>query len=378
MKNILVGGVYYGCHNIGDDAILQAILDKFSVYGNIQAYTDGSDFLKDTFNNVRFAKIPHVFGRPILGYRYTPRTNPLKVLSELSRIKSDVKETDLAIIGGGTILSDCPWYSLGLARYIKALGIPTILFGAGMAELGDNGGKDFICKTLNTMDGIFVRDEFVKMRLKNMGVSTSNLDVCYDPALLLQPASDVWPLPQEENQIYVGVSISAENDVKDKINIELFSKVLDQVVFSNSVKIIFVPTCTRPGMDIDVMRAIRDKCKYKESMYLIETEYTPRELISLCRNLSLVVSSRLHFNILASIVGIPSIGLVRNEKLVDFAKLIGTSDLLVEFTDIKSILKKVEISLKRREIYRNKILNQINYMRNQHDRMIEFIAEKYL
>lgn len=379
MKNILVAGVYYGHHNIGDEAILEGIVQNFSSHTNITAYSEGSSYLLKRFPLLKIKNIPYTFTKPRWGFPYKPRKRPWIVYSELQRIKSDLESTDLAIVGGATILSDCPWYSLGLAKHIKNQGIPTILFGVGMADLTDRVTLNFICDVCNMLDAVYVRDSFVKKRLIDIGVKDEQIKLCHDPAITLQPAiNKEVPAVRLPKKINIGVSLSAENDIVAKMSTDQIAGILDSLVLEQDAALVFIPTNTRPGMDIDWMREIYNKCKQRDSMMLIEKEYEPQELISLCKELALIISSRLHLNILGSTIGVPSVGLVRNSKLIDYARNIGTEDLLVEFENIEEVLVKTRQAIKHNDTYRQTISENIKQMRELHQSAAQEIVNNYL
>ena len=59
------------------------------------------------------------------------------------------------------------------------------------------------------------------------------------------------------------------------------------------------------------------------------------------KNTKLIVSSRLHLNIFGACAGVPSIGLVRNRKIIDFAELLGMPYLELEKISVTTLEETV-------------------------------------
>ena len=380
-KNILIGGPMYGAHNIGDEAILTSMINSFSGKCNLGVLTFDNSWLRTNYPDVKTYPII-AYSKPKFGLYVSPRKNPVKAFLNLKREKKFYSNVDLYICGGATILSDCPWHSLRTVDIALKAGAKVILFGVGMAELNDKSSIPFIRKVCNKLEDIYVRDEFVKERLENIGVEAGKVKICYDPALILNPSSDFIVdryLNEKQIERYynprinIGVTLSGERDIINRTPIEDIKKVIEFWIKKYNANIFLIPTNTRKGMDIDLMKNLL--CD--SNITLVEQEFSPEDLIAFMKNFSFVMSSRLHMNILSSIVGTPSIGLVRNSKIIDFANLLGLKYFAVDKLDVTGIVKYSAELLNKNNDFRKSILESVDKMRKEHSNAVLRVRRKY-
>lgn len=381
-KNIHIGGVFYGAHNVGDEAILTSMINSFSGKDNLSISTYDSSYIKKRFPFVLAKEINNRFSKPFFGLYIPPRKNPIKAFINLKREKAFYSKIDLYICGGATILSDCPWYSLRTIDVALKAGAKTILFGVGMAEIKDKSAIPFIQKICNKLEDIYVRDNFVKRKLENIGVEAKKIKICYDPALILNPSNDFKLEKYLNNEqiekyynphINVAITLSGERDVINRTPITDIKKIIEFLIKKYNANIFLIPTNTRKGMDIDLMK----KLLGNDNITLIDEEFSPEELIAFMKNFSFVISSRLHMNILSSIVGTPSIGLVRNSKIIDFANLLGLKYFSIENLNIKDLERYCDELIDKNDNLRKEILQRVNKMREIHLKSVSEVRGKY-
>jgi polysaccharide pyruvyl transferase WcaK-like protein len=379
MKNIHIGGVYYGLKNVGDEAILESIINYFQEYDlTVSTYND--DWVKEKYSFVKTMPIKAGFRKPILGFYPISRNHPLSFF-EIPSEKSMYKKADLYICGGATILSDCPWYSLRTVKLALDAGTRVILFGVGMAELKES-DKEFVRDTCNMLEDIYVRDENVIQRLVDIGVKREKLHYCYDVALSIKPNENLdlsKYLKQNDINLYqdsnknIAITISGESDIKGQTSILKIKELIEFYRQEFDANIFLVPTNIRPGQDVDTMKelVIDKRC------ILMNKEFMPNDLIAFMENFEFVLSSRLHMNILSSIVGTPSIGLIRNAKVSDFGDLLGLKTFPIVDIDINSIKKYSQTFINNVEI-KIDLKNKVKYMIEKQKNCVSEIKEKYL
>lgn len=381
-KNIHIGGPMYGAHNIGDEAILTSMINSFSEKNNISVSTYDNERLKVKYPFVINRSIYKCFSKPFFGLYISPRKNSIKAFINLKREKEFYSKKDLYICGGATILSDCPWYSLRTIDVALKAGAKTILFGVGMAEIKDKSAIPFIQKICNKLEDIYVRDNFVKRRLENIGIEANKIKICYDPALILNPSENFKVEKYLNNEqlekyynphINIGITLSGERDVINRTPINDIKKIIKFMIKKYNANIFMVPTNTRKGMDIDLMKNLLGN----DNIALIEEEFSPEDLIAFMKNFSFVISSRLHMNILSSIIGTPSIGLVRNSKIIDFANLLGLKYFSIENLNIQDLERYCDELIDKNDNLRKEILQRVNKMRDIHLKTVIKIKRKY-
>ncbi len=153
MKKIFIFG-YYGFQNTGDEAILQAIIDQVRT-------------------NIPHAKLT------VLSYKAseTMRKHKVKAISRnkyVDIIKA-IKESDIIISGGGSILQDATSmrsliYYLAIIYLAKKLGKTTMFYGNGFGPITKPFNRKLAKYIVNKVDIITVRDFQSKEEIISLGI----------------------------------------------------------------------------------------------------------------------------------------------------------------------------------------------------------------
>lgn len=385
MNNILIGGVFYGLHNIGDEAILQSMIRSLSVYNRVYYLTYGSEWAKDMFPQAVSKKIDTVYAKPKLGIIYTrkPIFNlPKAMFKTFFPDLSNYRGMDLYVCGGATILSDCPWYSLRSVLIAKKAGVPSVLWGVGMAVVNESKTLKFIKKVCNDdcVKYIFTRDEYSKSRLIQCGVKEEKIDICYDPAIMLKPSDsplseylnskEIIKLKGDGNKICI--SISGEKDVAERTPIDEIQAYIGELLRDTKNTIFLIPT--GHGTHVNDKK-ILNQLVVSDKIVMVEKEFKPEDLIHFLEFIDVIVSSRLHLNIFGAVVGTPSIGLVRNEKIIDFAKIFSLPILELENLKKEKLLLETYKILKNSTELRKNILLKKDKLRKIQEKAMRKLNE---
>lgn len=142
--------------------------------------------------------------------------------------------------------------------------------------------------------------------------------------------------------------------------------------------IFLIPTgCGEHCRDREILREIAAVCS-SEYIVVIEKEFEPQHLVSFLSAFEFVISSRLHLNIFAACAGKPSIGLVRNSKIVDFAELMNLPYLEMNEISSRKVLEMVDEIEGNYSFYKENIKNRVIQMRNQQRSSVEFLVSNWL
>ncbi len=384
MESVLVGGPSYGLHNIGDEAILECILNSLCANVRTSVLTFGSEWLQDSHPDVKRILLHRFYAKPIFGLTATPRRKIFSAVKESYFPDLSIYDgCDLFICGGGTLLSDCPWHALHFVELAKKANVPVILWAVGMSEVRNAATIKKIAKTCNDPNvlHVYTRDCFVQKRLIELGVEGTKISVCYDPAYTLKGGDDIASsiLSTGGYKRYVddhpniALSVAAEPDVIEKYDMDEMEKLVR--ILSLSANLFLIPT----GWD--------EKCRDKELLKqlcvnerieLIEREITPNQLTSFLSNMDVIVSSRLHCSIFGACSGVPSINLMRNEKLRDFSLQFDLPYYPLDSFDHKKIIADIETLLGARREKSDEIKNKVNYYRQQYYRACEEVRNRKL
>ncbi len=167
---ILVGG-YFGCGNLGDDAILSGI-------------REGLLELAPQVELTALSAHPKALSRR-LGLRCFGRKSPLGMLRGMLG-------AELYLCGGGSLLQNKSgnrslFYYLWTLLMGRLLGKRVVLFAAGIGPLSGKLARRMTVRTLEACRYISLRDSDSLQLLCRIGLSKKPMVVSADPALLLSP-----------------------------------------------------------------------------------------------------------------------------------------------------------------------------------------------
>ncbi|MFC1686695.1 polysaccharide pyruvyl transferase family protein, partial [Patescibacteria group bacterium] len=150
-KVFIIG--FYGCHNIGDEAILTGILESLNETGH-------SFEVRALSHNPKHTEEIH----QIKGVKQSLHKGFLRMLFfEWFGILKSIFWADILFLGGGSLVHDLRFYNLpillGACIFGKLLGKKTVLYGCGVGPITTKLGKWCCRNLLGRFDLITVRDE---------------------------------------------------------------------------------------------------------------------------------------------------------------------------------------------------------------------------
>lgn len=338
----LVGGVQFGNHNVGDEAILEgivAVLRKVRPNCEITVLSNQPYLTK---RRLGIKSYKYQFVDPGLG-------KISKIFRAMSRVFENLLhvylalQADVVVCAGGTILSDSPSLVLRFALLAVFANKRLVHFPGGM-----NPGN--YPETLNKLlviseefDLFLVRDVDTKKRLVNAGFNSDFIKVTIDPAFNIELGNDVdnniLSVLEINNEMnLVGVGISNEPDCS-KYNLPLeWAKIADFIVAKYAANIVFLPSNTQEGKDLMIMKATKKAMKYTDKAYIIDVELSPKDMISCISKFEMMISSRMHQLIFSCLAESPFVSVSRCAKIDSFLALF---DMLPASTVRDLTLEKV-------------------------------------
>lgn len=373
--SIHVGGVYYGLHNIGDEAILLSIINSFQEF-KMSVSSFGSEWIRAVNSSIEIRDIKVDYVKPKFGLYIDPKKRVLSNYLKVRREKKFYSTKEYYICGGATILSDCPWYSLKTVELAGDSGTPVILWGIGMAEVSDVDAIKYIKNVLTQsyVKKIFTRDCYVKKRLCELGVNSDKIFVSYDPAIMINgEIRDAEQfLTKKQKILYYNdspnfvFSLSGETDVVGRTPINEIKNAIKVIQEKYRANIFLVPTgCGSHCEDMKLLQNMEDELNNPQ-VTAIKCEFTPKALVGFLKNVRIIVSSRLHLNIFGACAGTPSIGLVRNQKIIDFANILELPYLELEHITAFNLEKIIVKLAENYDILSAGINEKVKMMRNQY------------
>jgi polysaccharide pyruvyl transferase CsaB len=297
----------YGGLNLGDEAILQSIIEQ------VRRELPGAEitvFSRDAEDT----KKRHGVERSIA----VRKISRAEVIPEIERL-------DLLIFGGGGILYDAEArIYLREVLVAKELGVPVMLFAVGAGPLKDPAVQAAVREALEGVQAITVRERAAQHCLEEAGVHR-DVVVTADPALLLKPE----PLPRgflkseglEGRRRLIGMSVRepgvAAPDLDEKVYHSLLANAADFMIDRWDADIVFIPM-ERSVLDTQHSHAVIAKMLRPQRATVLKGEYSPGQVLALMGRFHFAVGMRLHFLVFAALQGTPFVALPYAGKVSGF------------------------------------------------------------
>ncbi|MBD1872386.1 polysaccharide pyruvyl transferase family protein [Nodosilinea sp. FACHB-131] len=329
---------FYGNFNLGDEAMLEGMIDLFRTCQDDLKFTIISNNPKDT---LRRFNVPAI------------RMKSPKVWPAIAKNRHFV-------LGGGDLLRDSVHKSVAaswLPYMQKAIALKrnTMLLGVSVGEIWRQETKELVPKVLNKVNLIAVRDDLSKARLEELGVS-QKIYVMSDLALqslaLKSNKTKKDFIERKANtRLEVGVSVrnldgrgrSLDGADHNKLQGEI-AKIIDSLIEKYEARVHLIPFRTLENslhpIDDDYVSSLEvlRHSRYSAQCIVHRCFTSLDELGQLISRLDLMMGMRLHSLILSSGMGVPVIAAQYDPKVEGFMREIGQSHLsfpLSEFTHKK-------------------------------------------
>lgn len=299
MRLLLAG--YFGCGNLGDDAILLGFLNsiKDKPY-EVKALSSNVESLMRSYG---------VYGV----YR-----------KDVGAVKRAIEETDAVVFPGGSIFQDVTstrstaYYSK-IATEAKKAGKKLVFLGQGVGPLNGFLGKRLTAAAFNAADAVVLRDPESLRLLQSIGFK-GQAKIAADMAWLLPS-----PTSNGEAQGYgvagtktVGISIRPFGKDKNKTVIGIFAE-LAQLLTRNG----YIPTFIEMDKEEDGPLILETAKTLGGKVPDLRNLTSPVQIQQRVSRMEAVIAMRLHAGILAATVGVPPYMVAYDPKVTAFANAIG-------------------------------------------------------
>ncbi len=336
-KTILIAG-YYGFGNVGDEAILSAML------AGLREQQEDLEFIV-------------VSGNP------TETMSNYDVQSihwkDVEALLNAAKESDLIILGGGGLFQDYWGVPKGTSltpshwgiSYYSAIGMlavlyqkPFMLYSVGVGPLLSEEGRQLTRWTFEVANVVTVRDAESKELLIELGIQEENIAVLPDPVLALEldstSAAEILRSHDIDFQTrpLLGVCIRnwGEGAKAAQWKREL-AAAMDQFIVAHDMQALFIPFQVEEHTlenDHSVALDVVSMMQNQDRVYLLSESYSPALAGGLISHCHLVLGMRLHSLIFAANAGLPAIALVYDPKVSSLMRSLGLSEYEVDLLSL--------------------------------------------
>ena len=298
---------YYGFHNSGDDALLEAILKSLKAK-------------KEDIRPLVFSARPKET-KAQYGVDAAHRFSPFGLARHLGK-------THILINGGGSLLQDKTsskslWYYLFVMHLARRCGAKVYVYANGIGPLRGKNCKR-AARALEAAAQITLRDEASLREVEALGIQNKNVKVTADPALSLPAVSKeaAQAVLEKEgagaDKKYIAVSVRDWNE-SDRNLCRKLAFCIDYAAEKYGIVPLFIPMKKKE----DAAFAEKLSCEMKTKLYALSENHTVSEIMGVVRECEALIGMRLHALIYAAGGGVPVIGLSYDPKVRGFMEYIG-------------------------------------------------------
>jgi len=279
--------------------------------------------------------------------------------SNLPQIIQVLRESDLMILGGGSIFFDyvafdprkilssqhegLSFYG-GLALLAAHLGLSVMAYAVGVEPLTTEAGRNLTRLVFEHAQAITVRDPDSRERLVELGIPRERVELAADPAFNL-PLPDVESarlqlatlLDKEPARPVLGVALRSWDTSADPAIWEAeVAAALDDFLETEGGTILFMPFHLAVDWpltdDTGACERVRSQMRRASETIILDRAHNPQEVAGLLSACDLVLAMRLHAAILALNCNVPTVALSYDPKVSGLMKMIGLADHVVELS----------------------------------------------
>ena len=299
---VLICGAY-GMHNLGDDAVLHAIVEEMRSIDPTMPVRVLSRRPRETSaeNGVAATHMFNVFG-----------------------FHRAMKRSKLYINGGGSLIQDVTssrslWYYLYTIAAAKRRGCRVMMYGCGIGPVNKSFDRRLACRVIDgNVDAITLRGERSMEELKAFGVTRPELVAAADPALFLPDASDVEidaalrGMGLEPRGNYFGISLRRWPGMEQKV--PMFAAAADYAYEKYGLRPVLLSVNYQ--QDRKVMAMLREQIK---APCAVAQEPIPvNTMVGVIGRMRAVMAMRLHVLIFAAARAVPVAAVSYDPKVASF------------------------------------------------------------
>lgn len=417
MKKITITNAYTW-YNKGDAGILLGIVNTLKkIYNNdveinVLSFTPDEDrkrycndiCIKDVQSNILN---PHPykhskFGKLIAIIKLIIRTFYLSIMmrfsiKKLSKREKSYKllnESDIIVVCGGGFLGGKKFDSLMHLFQIYAntkIGKPVIVMGTSIEPIKSRIIKHFTESILKKVDYIYAREKITYDYL-NTFLTQDKFTMIPDMAFMLEDVekeSDLIKEFKEKNDVTFGITVrkwSFPNiDISSDLAMENYMNAITDFMIKfikeKNAGFVFIPqVIVEYADDTDIARRIKDKLpdEYKEKFLILDNDLSPIEIKTLIYNMDFFIGTRMHSNIFATSMRIPTVAIAYEKKTNGIMETVGLQDYIVEMDEITSdcLIGKIELCINNNKIIRDNLTKVIPQLRDNIIKKIENLIKE--
>ncbi len=350
---ILLSG-YYGFHNLGDEAILTAIV------GSLRQEMPGCRIVALSADPTATREAHGIDAVPRMDFKAMWRT---------------LRESDLLLSGGGSLFQDATsvrslLYYLGVVWLALRAKKPVMVYAQGIGPLTRRSSRALTRFVLNRVHLITLRDEESAQELAQLGVTRPRIVVTADPTFTLQPASseranEILKKAGASSSSRMGVALRRWRDwFETEENVERVARALGEIGKLGNWEIVFLPLQFPFDAELAQKMARRIRRGGRLCQPIVVNEpLRPDEMLAVIGRMDMLLAMRLHALIFAAAMNVPMVGIVYDPKVERFLRRVGSA--ACEGLHEAMLIKTVERVYQQREGMRSQLAETVKALRDR-------------
>jgi len=393
----------YTWYNKGDAGILLATVDVLKkIYTNpeisILSFTpeeDSKRYCKDKAITEVQSNIlnPHPYKHTKIGKCFAIMKLALKLIKTQFNIKFCFKrfisknrnmtllnDSDLIVVCGGGFLGGKKLDSLMHVYqiYINTLfNKPVYIMGTSIEPIQNKMIKKYTEKVLKKVDFIFAREEITNNYLKSI-IEDDKHCLIPDMAFMLDDRKNNYDFVKElrkKSDCIFGITVrkwnfpNIDNSVKAMTNYKTAIKeMMDYYIDKYNAYFVFIPQVTvDTGNDTLIAKEIKAMMNNKDHFVIKEDDWSPYEIKSVIGNFDFFIGTRMHSNIFATSMLIPTTAIAYEKKTNGIMKTLELDDYVIEIDSItsKDLIFTIDKMINNKETIKMHLSHKISQIRKE-------------
>ncbi|MDD6224243.1 MAG: polysaccharide pyruvyl transferase family protein [bacterium] len=414
MKKVTITNAYTW-YNKGDAGILLGIVEtlkkiyKKEIEVTVLSFTPEEDkkrycqdnVIQNVYSNVlnphpyQHTKIGKIFAIIKLFFQMIYQfmlihINPQRLVKKYENYHA-LSECDYIIVCGGGFLGGKKFDSFMhlFQIYINTkFNKKTIVMGTSIEPIGNQIIKKMTERILKKVDFIIARETITFHYLKEF-MPLEKIDLVPDMAFMLEDKIRIDKKIKKQKETYgniYGLTVRAWNFPNTKnptLQMNNYMNAIVEVISNhartNNDLFIFVPqVMVAHGNDAEVAKKIQKllPADIHDHFIIIEDDLSPVEIKSLIGNMDYFIGTRMHSNIFATSMKIPTIAIAYEKKTNGIMETVGLSNFVVEIDDItaEKLQKKIDNCIENRKQIVQLLEKEIPLIRQKIQTKIEKIV----
>ena len=269
---------------------------------------------------------------------------------------------------------------------------PIVLFPTSIGPFNTKFTRFLARFSLNRVKVVVAREEITKKYLQEIGVRESLIYLTLDTAFILPeaPYDRVKEIFSKEGidkggKTLIGMNISQLLSYKSKKGeakhdyIELMAQIADYLAINLNAMVIFIPhsiylkeaveikgeTKRIGGDDTTAVKEAFKRVKNKDKIIPIVNDYTAVELKGIIGQCDLFIGARMHANIAAISLGVPTVAIAYSHKAPGIMSMVGLKDYVCDFRtmDFEELTSMINRMWSNRDGLRKNLISKVDELK---------------